>query len=194
MNSAYVRTVFKIRGWDFKGRLRQRRFSEYFRNRDLRRLSSNRSSTFLKLFRITWNFEKSCSTVGRRSSDIRRLSRDRSATFFKKKFELLETSKKGVWQSADDCRVIVQRRFWKKNRFSWNVEKSCFKVSRLARGLWPLSRDCSSTFPKFCNVCLKVQMKLFDSRPTVAWPPTIVATVKRLSLFPNFLSNEFRIR
>ena len=48
-------------------------------------------------------------------------------------------------------------------------------VDRRSRYLRPLSRDCSVTFFKKFPNCLKRLKTLFDSRPTVAWPPTTVA-------------------
>ena len=44
------------------------------------------------------------------------------------------------------------------------------------------------TFFKIFPNCLKRQKKLFDSHPTVAWPPTTVARP-----FSNFFSKKFRI-
>ena len=66
--------------------------------------------------------------------------------FFRKFPELLETSKNVVWQSADG----------------------------------PVTSDhCRVTvqwlFSKFFLIAWNVQKTLFDSRPTVAWPPTTVA-------------------
>ena len=76
---------------------------------------------------------------------FRPLSRDRSATFFK------------IFQIA------------------WNVKKRCLTVGRRSRDLRPLSRDRSATFFKIFLIAWNVQKTLFDSRPTVAWPPTTVA-------------------
>ena len=127
-------------------------------------------------------------TVGRRSRDLRRLSRDRSATFFKMLPYLLKRRNKIVWQSADD-RVTIRR----------------------------LSRDRSATFFKIMSFWLKRRKKLFRSRPTVFFSKHYLLityskymprdylhrvtsanvaqlTDQRLSLYPNFLSNAFRIR
>ena len=54
-------------------------------------------------------------------------------------------------------------------------KKRCLTVSRRSRDLRPLSRDRSATFSKFSQIAWNVQKTLFDSRPTVAWPPTTVA-------------------
>ena len=152
------------------------------RSRDLRLLSRDRSVTFFKNFpnclkrpkNVVWqsadgrvtsttvawpfsdffqNFPKSletskkrCLTVGRRSRDLRPLSRDRLATFFKKNSNCLKRPKIVVWQSADS-RVTS--------------DHCRVTVQRL--------------FSKFSQIARNVQKTLFDSRPTVAWPPTTVA-------------------
>ena len=51
----------------------------------------------------------------------------------------------------------------------------CLTVGRQSRDHRPLSRDPSVTFYKKFPNCLKRPKTLFDSRPTVAWPPTTVA-------------------
>ena len=87
-----------------------------------------------------------CLTVSRRSRDLRPLSRDRSVTFFKKNSYCLKRPKNVVWQSADG-RVT--------------------------------SDHCRVTvqwlFSKTFQIVWNVQKTLFDSHPTVAWPPTTVA-------------------
>ena len=151
------------------------------RSRDLRPLSRDRSATFFKKIsnclkrrkivvwqsadgRVTsttvaWpfsdffqNFPKSletykkrCLKVGRRSRDLRPLSRDRSARFFKKNSNCLKRRKIVVWQSADG-RVTS--------------DHCRVTVQRL--------------FSKFSQIAWNVQKTLFESRPTVAWPPTTV--------------------
>ena len=90
--------------------------------------------------------KKRCLTVGRRSRDLRPLSRDRLATFFKKNSNCLKRRKIVVWQSADS-RVTS--------------DHCRVTVQRL--------------FSKFSQIARNVQKTLFDSRPTVAWPPTTVA-------------------
>ena len=87
-----------------------------------------------------------CLTVGRQSRDHRPLSRDPSATFFKKFPNCLKRPKNVVWQSADG-RVTS--------------DHCRVTVQRL--------------FSKFSQIAWNVQKTLFDSRPTVAWPPTTVA-------------------
>ena len=151
-------------------------------SRDLRPLSRDRSATFFKFFskclkrpkNVVWqsadgrvtsttvawpfsdffqNFPKSletskkrCLTVGRRSRDLRPMSRDRLATFFKKNSNCLERRKIVVWQSAD---------------------------SRVTSDLCRVTVQ--RLFSKFSQIARHVQKTLFDSRPTVAWPPTTVA-------------------
>ena len=77
--------------------------------------------------------------------------------------------------TSDHCRVTVQWLFFKKFLISWNVQKRCLTVGRRSRDLQPLSRDCSAIFFKKFPICLKRPKTLFDSRTTVAWPPTNVA-------------------
>ena len=90
--------------------------------------------------------KKLCLTVSRRSRDLRPLSRDRSATFFKIFPNYLKRPKNVVWQSADG-RVTS--------------DHCRVTVQRI--------------FPKKFLIAWNVQISLFDSRPTVAWPPTTVA-------------------
>ena len=51
----------------------------------------------------------------------------------------------------------------------------CLTVGRQSRDHRPLSRDPSVSFYKKFPNCLKRPKTLFDSQPTVAWPPTTVA-------------------
>ena len=76
----------------------------------------------------------------------RPLSRDRSATFFKISPKSLETSK-----------------------------KRCLTVGRRSRDLNHCRVTVQRLFSKFSQIAWNVQKTLFDSRPTVAWPPTTVA-------------------
>ena len=90
--------------------------------------------------------KKRCLTVVRRSRDLRPLSRDRSATFFENFCNCLKRSKNVSWQSADG-RVTS--------------DHCRVTVQRL--------------FSKKFLIAWNVRKTLFDSRPTVAWPPTTVA-------------------
>ena len=101
---------------------------------------------FSKIFLIAWNVQKRCLTVGRRSRDLRPLSRDRSVTFYENCLNCFETSKNDVWQSVNG-----------------RVTSDHCRVTVQ----WLFSKQ----FPN----CLKRPKTLFDSRPTVAWPPTTVA-------------------
>ena len=103
------------------------------------------SDFFQKFFLLLETFKKRCLTVGRRSRDL------------------------------NHWRVTVQRLFSKFSQIAWNVHKRCLTVSRRSRDLRPLSRDRSATFFKIFPNCLKRPKTLFDSQPTVAWPPTTVA-------------------
>ena len=89
--------------------------------------------------------KKRCLTVIRRSRHLRPLSRDRSATFFEIFSNCLKLLKNVVWQSAVG-RVTS--------------DNCCVTVQRL--------------FSKLSQIAWNVQKKLFDSRSTVAWPPTTV--------------------
>ena len=51
----------------------------------------------------------------------------------------------------------------------------CLTAGRQSRDHRPLSRDPSVTFYKKYPNCLRRPKTLFDSQPTVAWPPTTVA-------------------
>ena len=104
-------------------------------------------SEFLqKVSKLLETSKKRCLTVGRRSRDLRPLSRDRSVTFFEMFPNCLNRPKNAVRQSANG-RVT--------------------------------SDHCRVTvqwlFSKFFLIAWNVQKTLFDSRPTVAWPPTTVA-------------------
>ena len=87
-----------------------------------------------------------------------------------------------AWQSTDSCvtsdhcRVTLQWLCTESFLIAWNVQKRCLRVVRRSRDLRPLSRDRSATiFEKKILIAWNVQKTLFDSRPTVAWPPTTVA-------------------
>ena len=170
------------------------------RSRDLRPLSRDRSATFFKIFKnflnvektlflsrptvawptttVAWPFsyfflkfselletsKKRCLTVGRQSRDPRPLSRDCSATFFK---------------MFPNC---LKR------------QKSCLTVGQRSRDLRPLSRVVQRLFSKKFWIAWNVEKKLFDCRPTVAWPPTTVAWPfsdffqnRSTDFFPRFL-------
>ena len=127
-------------------------------SRDHRPLSRDPSVLFTKSFLIAWNVEKRCLTVVWRSRDLRPLSRDRSATFSKYFPNRLKRPKNVVWQSADG-RVTS--------------DHCRVTVQRL--------------FSKFSQIAWNVQKTLFDSQPTVAWPPTTVAWP--FSDFFKFFSN-----
>ena len=139
------------------------------------------SDFFQKNSQLLETSKRRCLTASRRSRDLRPLSRDRSATFFKIFPNCLKRPKNVVWQSADGrvtsdhCRVTVQRLFSKFSQSLETSKKRCLTVGRRLRDLRPLSRDCSANFFKKISNCLKRPKTLFDSQPTVAWPPTTVA-------------------
>ena len=65
--------------------------------------------------------------------------------------------------------------FQKISKLLKTSKKRCLTVGWRSRDLRPLSRDRSATFFKIFPNRLKGPNMLFDSRPTVAWPPTTVA-------------------
>ena len=101
---------------------------------------------FSKFFRIAWNVEK---------------------TLFDSRSTVAWPPTTVAWLFSDF--------FSKFLRIDWNVEKRCLRVGRQWRDLRPLSHDRSATFFENNPNCLKRPKTLFDSRPTVAWPPTTVA-------------------
>ena len=125
--------------------------------------------------------KKRCLTVVRRSPDLRPLSRDRSATFFKKISNCLKRPK-----TLFDSRPTVA---WPPTTVAWPFSDffqnfpNCLK--RPKNVVWQsadgrvTSDHCRVTvqrlFSKFSQITWNVQKTLFDSRPTVAWPPTTVA-------------------
>ena len=144
---------------------------------------------------VTWpfsdffqNFHKSletskkrCLTVSRRSRDLRPLSRDRSATFFKKFSNCLKRPKNVVWQSADG-RVTSTTVAWPFSDFFQKFcelletsKERCLTVGRRSRDLNHCRVTVQRLFSKFSQIAWNVLKTLFDSRRTVAWPPTTVA-------------------
>ena len=138
---------------------RKRRLTVGRRSRDLRLLSRDRSVTFSKILQIAWNVQKRRLTVGRRSRDLRPMSRDLWVTFFNNFPNCLKRPKNVVWQSADG-RVTSDH---------------CRVIVQ-----W--------LFSKKFQIAWNVQKTLFDSRPTVAWPPTTVAW-----LFSDFFQKNFKL-
>ena len=133
-----------------------------------------------------------CLTVGRQSRDHRPLSRDPSVSFYKKFPNCLKRPKNVVWQSADGrvtsdhCRVTVQRLF---SKFSPNRLKRPKNVVWQSADGRVTSDHCRVTvqrlFSKKFLIAWNVEKSLFDSRPTVAWPPTTV-TWPFSDFFQNF--------
>ena len=73
----------------------------------------------------------------------------------------------------------------------WNVDKSCLTVSRRSRDPRPLSCDRSANFSNILIFRWNVEIKLFDSQSTDAWPPTIV--VWSFSYFKKKMSDLFEM-
>ena len=101
---------------------------------------------FSNFFLIAWNIQKTLFDSRPTVAWPQPLSRDRSATFFKIFPNRLKRPKNVVWQSAD-------------GRVTSNHCR--VTVQRL--------------FSKIFLIAWNVQQTLFDSWPTVAWPPTTVA-------------------
>ena len=100
---------------------------------------------------------------------------------FQKKFECLKRPKT-LFDSRPTVAWPPKTVAWPFSDFFQKIPKSletskrrCMTVGRRSRDLRPLSRDRSVTFLKKIPNCLKRPKMLFDSRPTVAWPPTTVA-------------------
>ena len=139
------------------------------------------SDFFQKNLWLLETSKKRCLTVGRQSRDLRPLSRDRSVTFSKFSRIAWNVQKNVVWQSfdgrviSDHCRVTVQRLFSNFFLIAWNVQKRCLTVGRRSRELNHCRVTVQRLFSKFSQIAWNVQKTLFDSQPTVAWPPTTVA-------------------
>ena len=101
---------------------------------------------FSNCFLNAWNVQKTLFDSRPTVAWLQPLSRDRSATFFKIFPNRLKRPKNVVWQSADG-RVTS--------------DHCRVTVKRL--------------FSNFFLIAWNVQKTLFDSQPTVAWPPTTVA-------------------
>ena len=72
-------------------------------------------------------------------------------------------------------------------------KKRCLTVIQRSRDLRPLSRDLQWLFSKFFRNAWNVEKTLFDSHPTVAWPPTTVAWPFR-RLFSKFFRIAWNIK
>ena len=160
-------------------------------------------SDFSQIFsELLGTSKKHCLTVGRRSRDLRPLSRDRSATFskispncLKRQKTLLDSQPTVAWPPTTAAWPFSDF-FQKISEMLDTSKERCLTVGRQSRDLRPLSRDRSATFFKISPICLKrlknvvwqspngrvtsdhcrvTVQQLFDSHPTVAWPPTTVA-------------------
>ena len=161
-------------------------------SRDHQPLSRDPSVSFAKSFLIAWKVQKRCLTVSRRSRDLRPLSRDCSATFFKKISNCLKRPK-----TLLDSRPTVA---WPPTTVAWPFSdffkkfSDCLKRRKIV--VWQsadsrvTSDHCRVTvqwlISKNFLIAWNIQKTLFDSRPTVAWPPTTVAWPFS-DFFENFL-------
>ena len=168
------------------------------RSRDLRPLSRDRSVTFFKKLsnclkrpkNVVWQ-----SADGRVTSDHCRVT---FSDFFQNFSELLDTSKNVVWQSyngrvtSGHCRVTFSDFFQKFSESLETSKKRCLTVIQRSRDLRPRSRDLQWLFSNNFPNRLKRLKTLFDSHPTVAWPPTTVAwpSVIFFQNFPELLETS----
>ena len=113
-------------------------------------------------------------------------------TFFPKFPNCLKRPKTVVWQSADG-RVTSTTVAWPFSDFFQKFcklletsKKRCLTVGRRSRDLNHYRVTVQRLFSKFSQIAWNVQKTLFDSRPTVAWPPTTVAWPFS-DFFQNFL-------
>ena len=114
---------------------------------------------------VAWISHNCCVTVWRFLSKIFWLA-------WNVEQKLFDSRPTVAWPQTD-CRVRVQRLFLKFVRTAWNVEKICLTVGQRSRDLRPLTVQ--RLFSKNFRIAWNVEKTLFDSRPTVAWPPTTVA-------------------
>ena len=151
-------------------------------SRDLRSLSRDRSTTFFKIFsdclkrlkNVVWQ-----SADGRVTSDHCRVTVQRLLSNFS---QIAWNVEKTLFDSRPMIAWPPTTLAWPFRNFFRNFpklletsKKRCLTAGRRSRDLRSLLRDRSATFlEKFSN-CLKCSKTLFDSRPTVAWPPTTVA-------------------
>ena len=133
---------------------------------------------FSNFFQIAWNVEKtlfdSRPTVAWPPTTVTWPFSD----FFQKFSICLKRRKNVVWQSADGrvtsdhCRVTVQWLFSQKFLIAWNIQKRCFTVGRRSRDLNHCRVTVQRLFSKILPFAWYLGKQLFDSRPTVASPPT----------------------
>ena len=155
-------------------------------------LSRDRSATFSKFSQIAWNAQKtlfdSRPTVAWPFSD-----------FFQKKILIAWNVEKSLFDSRPTVAWPPTTVAWPFSDFFQNFRKSletsrkrCLTVGRRSRDLRLLWRDRSVTFPRILLIAWNVQKTLFDSRPTVAWPPTTVAWPFSdfFKIFPNCLKRR----
>ena len=139
------------------------------------------SDFFQKISKSLETSKKRCLTVAWRSRDLRPLSRDRSVTFFKKISNCLKRTK-----TLFDSRPMVA---WPPTTVAWPFSdffQKNFKSLETSKNVVWQSADggltsdhCRVTvqrlFSKKFQNAWNVEKTLFDSQPTVAWPPTTAA-------------------
>ena len=162
------------------------------RSRDLRPLSRDRSATFYEKFpnclkrpkNVVWQ-----SADGRVTSDQCRVT---DQWLFTKNLIIAWNIHKTLFDSRPTDAWPPTTVAWPFSDFFQNVSQLletsknlCLTVGRRSRDLPPLSRDRSVTFSKCFPIACNIEKSLFDSRPTVAWPPTTVAWP-----FSDFFQND----
>ena len=140
------------------------------------------SDFFSKFSQIAWNVQKTLFDSRPTVAWLRPLSRDRSATFFK----ILPNCSKRPKTLFNSQSTVA----WPPTTVAWPFSDFFSKFSQIAlkrprNVVWQssdgrvTSDHCRVTvqrlFSKTFIIAWNVQKTLFDSRPTVAWPPTTVA-------------------
>ena len=152
------------------------------RSRDLRPLSRDRSATFFKKIsdclkrpeNVVWQ-----SSDGRVTFDHCRVTVQR---LFSKFFLIAWNVQKTLFDSRPTVAWPLTTVAWPFSDVFQNFQKlletskkRCLTVGRRLRDLNHCRVIVQRLFSKFSQIDWNVQKTLFDSRPTVAWPPTTVA-------------------
>ena len=140
------------------------------------------SSDFLQNFpKSLETSKKRCLTVGRRSRDLNHC-RVTVQRFYSKFSQIDWNVRKTLFDSRPTVAWPPTTLAWPFSDFFQNFpklletsKKRCLTVGRRSRDLDHCRVTVQRLLSKFSQIDLNVQKTLFDSRPTVAWPPTTVA-------------------
>ena len=151
------------------------------RSRDLIHCRVTVQRLFSKKFLIAWNVQKTLFDSRPTVAWPQPLSRDRSATFFKISPNRLKRLKNALFDSRPTVAWPPTTVAWPFSEFFQNFPKSletskkrCLTVGRRSRDLNHCRVTVQRLSSKFSQIAWNVEKTLFDSRPTVAWPPTTV--------------------